>query len=115
MPIPSEITALIERLNNELDQVEQEVTQGLNITRLRLASSPDNAILIQLFAYLNNVILFGETLRRRIEYTRIILATDTATNEQIQDIGEDLSEQLGRVLEAKVGVSRVKSLLENWE
>ncbi len=35
------------------------------------------------------------------------------TNEQIQEAGETLSELLGRVLEAKVIVSRIKNRLDN--
>jgi hypothetical protein len=115
MTIPSEIIALIERLNNELNQMDREATEGLNRARLKLGVYPDNNVLIQLFATLNNYVLFGEIVRRRIDYSRLILATDTVTNEQIQEIGEDLSELLGRVLEGKIIVNRAKSQLENWE
>lgn len=87
MAIPPQIAALIERLNQELDQIEQEAIEGLNFVRRKLSSFPDNALLIQVFAYLNNFILFVETSRRRIEYSQVILATDIATNEQIQEIG----------------------------
>ncbi len=114
MAIPDEINALILRLERELSEVEQLATEGLNITRDRLERFPNNAILIQIFAYLNNSMLLVEYLRRRIEYSRLILATDSATSEQFQEAGEDLSERLGQVLEAKVGVSRVKNRLENW-
>lgn len=48
MAIPSEITALIERLNQELDQISQEATEGLNIVRSGLFRFPDNALLIPL-------------------------------------------------------------------
>lgn len=109
-----EINALILRLNQELKSVELFVTEGLNIASDRLERSPNNARLIQLFAYLNNSMLLVVFLRRRIEYNRLILATDTATPEQLQEVGEDLSEWLGQVLKAKVGVSRVKTRLENW-
>jgi len=101
MAIPSKITALIERLNQELDQLEQEATEGLNLVRLKLLSFPDNALLIQLFAYLNNFILFVETARRRIDYSKAVLATDIATNEQIQELGENLATLLGLTLKLK--------------
>ena len=114
MAIPHEINALILRLNQELKEVEQLATSGLSIARDRLERSPNNAILIQIFAYLNNSMLLVDTLRNRIEYSRLILSTDTTTEEQFQSAGEDLSERLGQVLEAKVGVSRVKTRLENW-
>lgn len=114
MAMTDEINALILRLNQELKSVELFVTEGLNIASDRLERSPNNARLIQLFAYLNNSMLLVVFLRRRIESIRLILATDTATSEQLQEAGEDLSEWLGQVLEAKVGVSRVKTRLENW-
>ena len=113
MAIPPQIAALIERLNQELDQIEQEAIEGLNFVRRKLSSFPDNALLIQVFAYLNNFILFVETSRRRIEYSQVILATDIATNEQIQEIGENLATLLGSTLEAKVDVSRIITRLEN--
>ncbi|MFB2833852.1 hypothetical protein [Floridanema evergladense] len=115
MTIPSELNALIERLDQELNIIEREATEGLNRARLKLGLYPDNTVLIQIFATLNNYVLFGEIVRRRSDYSRLILATDTVTNEQIQEIGEDLSELLGRVLEGKIIVNRAKNQLENWE
>ncbi len=50
MAIPAEITVLIERLNQELDQTSQSATEGLSIVRSRLLRKTCNAILIQLFA-----------------------------------------------------------------
>jgi hypothetical protein len=113
MSIPSEIAVIIERLNQELSQIEQEATEGLNTVRVRLEHFPENAALIQVFAILNNYILFVEISRRRIDYARIVLLSETMTNEQIQEAGETLSELLGRVLEAKVIVSRIKNRLDN--
>lgn len=114
MAIPDEIHALILRLNQELSEVEQLATEGINIVYNRLDRFPNNTILIQIFAYFNNSILLVENLRRHIEYSKLILATNTANLEQIQEAGEDLSERLGQVLEAKVGVITVKTRLENW-
>jgi hypothetical protein len=113
MTIPKEVDALIERLNSELNQVEQGGTEGLNLVRVRLNIFQDNAILIQLFANLNNVLLFAEIARRRISYSSAILATGKVTDEQVREIAEDLSEQLGRVLEAKVAVNRIRERLGN--
>ncbi len=112
MAISDEIDALILRLEQELSEVEQLATEGLNITHERLERFPNNAVLIQIFAYFNNYMLLVENLRRRIQYSRLILAT--ATLEQVHEAGEDLSEWLGRVLEAKIGISRIKNRLENW-
>ena len=114
MAIPDEITALVLRLEQELSEVEQLATEGLNITQERLERFPNNAVLLQIFAYFNNYMLLVENLRRRIQYSRLILAAATATLEQVHEAGEDLSEWLGRVLEAKIGISRLKNRLENW-
>lgn len=43
MAIPSEIQALIDRLNQELNETEQEATEGLSLTRQNLSRFPDNA------------------------------------------------------------------------
>ncbi len=83
MSIPREVNTLIQRLNSKLDQLEQETTDGLNPIRVSLNLFPGNALLIQLFAYLNNALLFTETLRRRIDYSSTVLATGMAM-EQIE-------------------------------
>jgi hypothetical protein len=46
MLIPPELSDLIKRLNNELAQIEQEATAGLNLTRAILERFPNNAMLI---------------------------------------------------------------------
>jgi hypothetical protein len=56
MTIPDEISSLIDRIDRELYQTEQSATQGLNLVRQILENFPDNAILIQFFAYLGSVI-----------------------------------------------------------
>lgn len=112
MSIPPEVNPLIQRLNSDLHQLEQETTEGLNLVRVRL-NFPDNAVLIQLFAYLNNVLLFIETLRRHIDYSSTVLASGMAMEERIREIAEDLAEQLGRVLEAKIAVNRIRVRLGN--
>jgi hypothetical protein len=68
---------------------------------------------MQIFAILSNHILFVEISKRRIDYASILLLSATVANEQIQEVGETLSELLGRVLEAKVIVSQIKNRLDN--
>ena len=53
MPIPPDIQALINRLNQEINETEQEAIKGLNLVRPILSLFPDNAILVQYFAYIN--------------------------------------------------------------
>ena len=112
MSIPPELTALVEQLNQELNQIEQEITEGLNLVRLRLDRFPNNLILIQIFASFNNYRLLVENTRRRIDITVDSLRPNDPTNEEIQEAGEDLAEQLGRVLEAKIVVNSLKNRLE---
>lgn len=45
MEIPSEFNALVERLNQELNQIEQQATAGLNLARITLERFPENLIL----------------------------------------------------------------------
>lgn len=113
MSIPSEIINLIKRLQQELDQIEQEATKGINLTQLKLDRFPNNSSLIQIFASLSNYLIFVEISRRRIDYSRVILGSESVTEIQIQEIGEILSELLGRALEAKIVVNKIKTRLEN--
>ncbi|MFB2896961.1 hypothetical protein ACE1CI_28945 [Aerosakkonemataceae cyanobacterium BLCC-F50] len=50
MTIPSEILALIDRLNQELNETEQELISGLNRIRPLLSIFPDNNLLIGYFS-----------------------------------------------------------------
>lgn len=114
MAIPDEITTLISRLNQELNDVEQLLIEGLNLARTRIEQSPNNIILIQLFATLNNYLLFVLTSKRRIEYTKSILSSELVTPTQIQEAGEDLGWLLGQIVEARMVSGRIKERLENW-
>ena len=62
MPIPSEIQALIDQLNQELDQIEVEARRGIDVSRLLLVRFHDNGRLTGLFATLNNAIFFVDYL-----------------------------------------------------
>ena len=56
--------------------------------------------------------MFTENTRKRIEETFQYLTTNSGISPQdIQEAGEDLSEQLGRVLEAKIVVSNIRNCL----
>jgi hypothetical protein len=58
MSIPSEITALVERLNQELDRIKVEATEGIILTNAILNRFPDNFVVIQLLAFLNASLFF---------------------------------------------------------
>lgn len=112
MSIPSEIIAIIERLNQEFNQTEREITDALNIVRRNLSFFPNNVIMTQYFAYLNTVLFSVETYKRQVQaIVEIISATDVPT-EVIQEAGEDLGNLLGRVIESKIAVRRIISRLE---
>jgi hypothetical protein len=114
MSIPSEIIALIERLNQELDRIESDATEGANLARAILTLFPDNFIVIQLFAFLNASLIFVETSRRQIRIRlEDISASEVTTDESIREAGEDLAIELGRVLETKIAVISIKTRLEN--
>jgi hypothetical protein len=116
MQIPPEIDAVIERLNEELNQVEQEATAGLNLTRTILEHFPNNATLIQFFAYLNSAVLLVEIDRKQIQtIVENFSETDVTTDEEIQETGEILAAELGRVLEAKIAVIEIRNRLENLQ
>ena len=112
MTLPSNINALIERLNHELENLERELSQSIELIRARINLFPENLILIQLFATFNNYILFAENTRRRINEIERYLGKEDLSDDELQEAGEDLSEQLGRVLEAKIIINNIKKRLE---
>lgn len=116
MPIPSELNALITRLNQELDIIEREATVGLNLARVSMERFPENFLLMQLFAFLNTAMFFLESSRRSIQdRVEAVSAKDAISDEDIQDLGEDLGRELGRVMETKLRVNSVKTRLENLQ
>ncbi len=116
MPIPSEVTALVERLYQELDTIEREVASGVNLARAILERFPNNFTVIQLSAFLNTANFFEETSRSRIQaLVENLGAVEVITDEEIQELGEDLATDLGRVVETRIRVSQVKTRLENLQ
>ena len=114
MPIPSEINSIVKRLNRELDEIEQQAREGQNIAREILDSFPNNARLVQFFATFSNALLFVEVEKRRIvSIIENISLLDTVTDEDLQEVGEDLSAEMGKVLETKNLIVNLKQRLEN--
>lgn len=112
MPTPPEIQALVDQLNQELNQIEQETREGLNLVRELLSQFPSNAILTQYFAYFNTALIFVETSRGQIQTTVETLSPTDVPDEVIQNAGQDLGTLLGRVLEVKLRVRRLIDRLE---
>ncbi len=65
--IPSEINFIVDKLNRELDEIEQVAIEGQNISRSILDRFPNNARLVQFFVTFSNALLFTELERRRIK------------------------------------------------
>ena len=116
MSIPSEINDLVQRLNRELDLLEREATEGLALARIVLNRFPNNFTVTQLFALLNTAIFFVETSRRRIKNRLDFFAgNDVVTDEKVQEVGEDLANELGRILETQTRIERIKSRLQELQ
>ncbi|GCA68551.1 hypothetical protein MiYa_00066 [Microcystis aeruginosa NIES-2519] len=74
-----------------------EDNNGIELIRERIKFFPDNIISIQIFAILNNYLLFADNTRRRMQATvQYITMEDELSYEDIQEAGEDFSEQLSR-------------------
>lgn len=115
MTIPANLLALINQLNQELVQIEQEATEGVNMARVALSRFPNNDILIQLFASLNNFLLFVDISRRQIEATVEDISSTDVSTQVIQEAGETLATLLGRVIEVKIVVNRAINRLDNFQ
>jgi hypothetical protein len=112
MNLPPNFNILVEQIDREIDNLDTELSQAIQLVRTRITLFPDNIISIQLFALLNNYALFSENTRRRTQETIRYISTDEMlSSTDIEEAGEDLSEQLGRILEAKIVVSNIRKRL----
>lgn len=114
MSLPSNLMILIEQIESELTLLDSDLDQIIKLLRERMELFSDNIVLIQIFATLNNYRLFVQNTRIKLENTIQYFTKNKApSQEDIREIGEDLSEQLGRVLEAKIIVSNIRNRLED--
>lgn len=112
--MPEELARLIERLNDELNIVEQVANDAIRATNEILEQFPENFAIIQLFAFLNTSLFFVKTSRQKIqEYLNYLSKTEVVQQDKINEIGQDLAIELGRILETKVTVAQLKTRLEN--
>ena len=112
MSIPPEIQFTIERLNAELDYIQEKTQHGLAILRPLIDRFPNNNLLVQFYGYLNNSLFLVDVYQRRIQIIIESLQTETRTLKEIQSIGEELSDLLGRAIESKVGLENIIQRLE---
>jgi hypothetical protein len=113
--MPPEIRETINQLNQELKEIEQESLRGLNLIAPALNLFPNNSILIQFSAYLNNMLFMVENYHNRILIIVGKIALSDNDLEIVQDSGEELGELLGRVLEAKIGLEGIINRLETLQ
>ncbi|WP_019499001.1 hypothetical protein [Pseudanabaena sp. PCC 6802] len=112
MSSQSEIFDLIERLINELEEIEEDTTQGLNAVRILLNLFPENAMLIQAFAFFNSAIFFVETTKAQARSTARNLSISNLSLQRVQEIGQELATTLGRTLELKMQARNLRSRIE---
>ena len=115
MSIPPEIQSTIEQINTELNYIQQHTQHGLDLLRPLLDRFPNNNLLVQFYGYLNNSLFAVDIYQRRIKLIFELFQQETLSIEQIQSIGEELSDLLDRTLESKIGleniIRRLKALL----
>jgi hypothetical protein len=113
MNLPPNFNVLVEQIDREIENLDTELSEAIQLVRARITLFPNNVSSIQLFALLNNYALFSDNTRRRIQETiRYLNTNEPLSSQDIEEAGEDLSEQLGRILEAKIVVSNIKKRLE---
>lgn len=109
MSIPSEIQSLIDRLNLELETIEQEAIEGETLLRQLMSLFPNNALLIQFFAYWQTTRFFVVNAKRRIDETREQLEE----SEIVSELGADLAALLGETIETKIRSRAILDRLRN--
>jgi hypothetical protein len=114
MSTPPELTEIVNQLNREFDRTETDALEGLSLVRTLLARFPDNDILVQFFASFSNILLFAETYRQQVQVMVGRVLPDEADRDLVQATGEELSTLIGRVLEVRINVNRLKARLENF-
>lgn len=113
MSVPSKIIVVVERINKELSSIEQDATNTLDLVQRLLSRFSNNAVLIQYFAYFSSILLFVDSTKKQVQIIVDNISVEAIPSE-IQEAGEDLGIILGRSIEAKVNVSRIKKRLESW-
>ncbi|VEP18751.1 Restriction endonuclease subunit S [Hyella patelloides LEGE 07179] len=112
MGIPSEIQYIIERLNIELDYIQEQTQHGLGILKPLLNRFPNNNLLVQFYGYLNNSLFVVDVYKRRIQIIIELLQQENLSSEEIQATGEELSNLQGKTIESKIGLENIIQRLE---
>lgn len=113
MSIPQDIEQSIAQINQELEIIEQDTTEGIEIVRGLLSTFPDNIALTGYFARFSNYVLFIDASRRVLESVEETVGADDVPEELVQEARENLSSLFGKVIEERIRVSSYKTRLEN--
>jgi len=113
MTITPEIEAVIERLNQELSEIEGEtITAEEQLSQL-MSIFPDNEMLIQFLAYFQASQFFVVNSRKRINQTIEKLSRQQSDRDSLKRIGQDLSALLGQAIETKIRSKNLTERLKN--
>jgi hypothetical protein len=113
MALPPNFNDLVLQIGIELNELNSDLTESIRIVRERINLLPENIILIQVYSTLNNYSLFAQNTQRLTQETiQYLVVSENISEENIREFGEDLSEQLGRIIEAKIVVKSIKNRLE---
>jgi hypothetical protein len=112
MSIPPQIQELINRIELQLQEIELEASMGVNRLRQVLSQEPENAILVQYFAYLNALLFFIETSKQQIQGAIDNLEPVNVPQNAIFEAGEDLGFLLGRIIEERMRLQQISNFLE---
>ncbi|MGF1488201.1 MAG: hypothetical protein ACFBSE_14035 [Prochloraceae cyanobacterium] len=111
----SEISAIVDRLNLELNQNEQKAVEGANLTQQLLSRFVDNALLAQYFAYYNTILFFLKVSQIQIGNVDKIFNTKGFSPEAIATATEELTTLEGLVLEIKDNLDLSINSLNDWQ
>jgi hypothetical protein len=100
MTVPDELNNLIDRLNQELNEIEQISIEGIDLLRIVLKRFPDNIALTELFAFLSVSLFYAQRTRSAVNERLTYLSNPM----DVQEIAEDFALELGRAVETKIKI-----------
>jgi GTP1/Obg family GTP-binding protein len=111
MDIPASLQAIIDRLKQELHEIETSTQHGLEILKQLLEMFPNNDILVQFYSYLSNALFLVDIYQKRIGLNEK-LVLETTDEEIVKKVAEELGDLLGRTVESRIGVELIVNRLE---
>ena len=111
----SEISAIVDRLNLELNQNEQQASVGANLSQKLLSRFVDNALLAQDFAYFNTILFFLKISQIQIGTVNKTFNNKEFPEEAIATATEELTTLEGLILEIKDNLDLGVNRLNSWE